>query len=55
MPILALVLAIQSIRELVFAVFQASGDSRERGFVNAIFYGFVSYAVWWTLKSRNSN
>ena len=53
--IFTLVLAIQCVRELIFAFGQHSGDPRIRGFVLSGFYGLVSYGVWRTFQSRNSN
>jgi hypothetical protein len=47
-------LAIQAIRDLVFA-FGEQGTARVRGFVMAAFFGLVSYGVWRTFQSRNSN
>jgi len=49
-----IILAIQSIRDLVFA-FGEHGDARIRGFVMATLLGILSYGVWRTYQYRNSN
>jgi hypothetical protein len=48
------ILAIQSIREFMFA-FGEHGDPRMRSFALAAVYGLISYGVWRTFQSRNSN
>jgi hypothetical protein len=49
-----IILGIQSVREFV-AAFSEHGDLRIRSFAMAAFYGLISYGIWRTFRSRNSN
>ena len=53
--IFTLVLAIQCIREFVFDLGQQYNDTRVRGFLLSGLYGLISYGVWRTFRSTNSN